>query len=110
MSLSKHLIVGAKIKLGSQYCKECGGTEGDIITLVKGEFEHDNGLYTSTQFSPAIWNEKQREFDSIYHLFGNDFEYFFDCEIIYPDFQTEYQCQQSPQQPTQQSRKAERKL
>jgi len=76
------LIVGAKIRIGKKYSQECGFKEGEVITLVQGHFEHDNGLYTEDQQSPAIWCEKQKDFDSIYHLFGNDFEYFYDCEIL----------------------------
>jgi len=76
------LIVGVKIRFGKKYAKEHYATEGEIITLVDGDFEYDNGLYTENQDCPAIWNESQKEFDSIYHLFGNDFENFLDCTIV----------------------------
>lgn len=76
------LIVGAKVKIGKQYASEYGFNEGEIIELVEGSFEYDNGLYISSQYAPAIWDDTQKDFDSIYHLFGNDFEHFLDCEIV----------------------------
>jgi hypothetical protein len=81
-SIEEKLIVGAKIKIGKAYAEEHGFDEGEIITLVEGYFEHDNGLYTETHSCPAIWDEENGEFDSIYHLFGNDLEDFLDNEII----------------------------
>lgn len=80
--LEKKLIVGAKIKLGEKYCKEHACQAGEIITLVEGEFDHDNGLYSETQTAPSVWYEHQKEFDSIYHLFENDLSGFEDCEIL----------------------------
>lgn len=77
------LIVGATIKIGKQYADECGGFQaGQIITLVQGYFERYNGLYDTTETAPSIWNEKAKEFDSIYHLFGNNLENWYDCEIV----------------------------
>ena len=78
----KTLIIGAKIKIGKQYAEEFGFDEGEVITLVDGSFEHDNGLYTETESCPAIWCDVQKDFDSIYHLFGNNFENFLDCEVV----------------------------
>jgi hypothetical protein len=82
LNLGEKLVVGAKIKIGKQYASEYGFTEGQIIELVEGHFEHDNGLYTEDEVAPAIWNEEEKDYDSIYHLFGNDFEYFYDCVIL----------------------------
>jgi hypothetical protein len=78
----KTLTVGCKIKIGKEYAHEYGFDEGEIIELVEGSFEHENGLYTETVSCPAIWSEEQGDFDSIYHLFGNGFEYFMDNEIV----------------------------
>jgi hypothetical protein len=76
------LVIGAKIKIGKKYAKEHSGFKGgEIITLIEGFFEYDNGLYTETQTAPSIYDEKQKDYDSIYHLFGNDFEYFMDCKV-----------------------------
>ena len=81
--LESLLVVGAKIKLGKKYCEGRPGCEaGQVITLVEGHFEYDNGLFTSSQSAPSVWCEKKKDFDSIYHLFGNDLEDFEDCEII----------------------------
>ena len=77
------LVVGAKIKIGKKYAKQIGGLKaGEVITLVEGTFEYDNGLYDQTQTAPAIWDADAKEFDSIYHLFGNDLEDFMDCKVI----------------------------
>lgn len=83
--LDENLIVGAKIKIGKQYAesKEFSSlNEGDIIELIEGEFDEYNGLYCYNSNAPSIWNEEQNEFDSIFHLFGNDFEYWMDNEIV----------------------------
>ena len=80
------LVVGTKIKIGKKYLEEISERnflkENDIITLVEGEFEIENGLYTEIQKCPAIWNPELKEYDSIYHLFGNNFDNWFDCEIL----------------------------
>lgn len=82
--IENKLIVGAKVKISEQYAKEVGGYKaGTVITLVEGYFEYDNGLYTETQTAPALFNGED-DFDSIYHLFGNNMEYFYDCEILTP--------------------------
>ena len=80
--LEDKLIIGVRIKLGPKYCKNRCTEPGTIITLVEGEFDYDNGLYSSTITSPSIWDEQTKEYDSIFHLFGNDLEDFEDCEII----------------------------
>ena len=76
------LVIGAKIKYGKEYAKEQGVQEGKVITLVKGTFEYDNDFGGGFEEAPGLWCEKQNDYDSIYHLFGNDFEYFLDCEIL----------------------------
>lgn len=79
------LVVGVSIKMGKRYAKEIGGFKaGEVITLVEGSFDHDNGLYIEYQTAPSIWDEDAKEFDSIYHLFGNELENFYDCEIVNP--------------------------
>jgi hypothetical protein len=82
-TLHDKLIVGAKIKIGKEYVEHCGPfKEGEVITLVDGVFECENGLFTTTEIAPSIWDEQSKDFDSIYHLFGNHLEYFFDCEVL----------------------------
>ena len=80
--LEEKLVIGAKIKFGKKYAKDHNSSEGKVIELIEGTFECDNGLYTYYESCPAIWNEKTKDFDSIYHLFGNDFEWFMDCKIL----------------------------
>jgi len=83
LELELKLVVGTKIKYGKEYAEFSGVKEGEIIELVEGSFEYDNGLYTENQTAPSVWDENQKDFDSIYHLFGNDLEDFKDCEIVF---------------------------
>jgi len=77
------LVIGAKVQIGEKYASEVGGLKaGEVIELVQGYFDYENGLYTETQTAPSIWNDDAKEFDSIFHLFGNDLESFMDCKII----------------------------
>lgn len=78
------LVVGTKIKISKEYVEngKYHFKENEIITLVEGTFEFDNGLCTENQKCPAIWNPKLKEFDSIYHLFGNNFDDWYNCEIL----------------------------
>ena len=81
--LEAKLKVGTKIKIGDKYIKEIGGFEsGEVITLIEGYFDYENGLYVTQQTAPAIWDDAALDYDSIYHLFGNHLEYFLDCEVI----------------------------
>ena len=84
--MEEKLIVGARVKLGAKYCALMRDRfhPGQIITLIKGIFENENGLYCEYVECPAIWDDVGKEFDSIYHLFGNDFEFFYDNEILNP--------------------------
>jgi hypothetical protein len=82
-TLESQLVVGTKIRIGKRYVEEYNESfnEGQIIELIEGYFEHDNGLYVDTIPCPSIATEDD-DFDSIYHLFGNKLEYWFDCEIV----------------------------
>jgi len=77
--LSELLTIGAKIKIGKEYSKQSKFNEGDIIELIEGSFDND---FVSDVRCPAIYNDITKDFDSIYHLFGNYFESFMDCEIL----------------------------
>ncbi len=81
---TEKLIVGAKIRIGKEYSIFSYNRfkEDEIIELTNASFEYDCDLYISYIDTPAIWCDKQKDYDSIYHLFGNEFEYFFDCEIL----------------------------
>ena len=75
---------GDSIKFGEQYCKAYGREElmDNTVKLTPQYFEEDNGLFTYTSECPGIYDEINEEADSIYHLFGNDFENFMDCVLI----------------------------
>jgi len=78
--LEKELISGAKIKIGKKYSKEHGFEEGQIITLELLPFEWQSDYGVGFEYCPGL--SKVIENDSIYHLFGNDFEWWMDNEII----------------------------
>lgn len=83
--LEQKLKVGTKIKIGPEYAKATNNvfTAGEVITLIEGWFENDNGLYTEGVTCPSIPSVTEGDdFDSIYHLFENDLSLFLDCEII----------------------------
>lgn len=81
--LELKLIVGTKIKLGKKYCKYHTVFEpGTVIELVEGKFILDDDFGGTIQTAPSVWNGLEKDFDSIYHLFGNDLDEFEDCEIV----------------------------
>lgn len=83
--LEEKLVVGAKIRIGKTYAEHTGYYKGgEIVELVEGYFDYDNGLYTETQTAPSVWGEADKDYSSIYHLFDNDLQNFMDCEILEP--------------------------
>lgn len=80
--LLKVLVPGVSIKIGARYALQNGGfEEGEVIKLVQGVFEVDDG-YGRVEYAPSVWNSKQNLFDSIYHLFGNDLNEMDDCVVL----------------------------
>ena len=78
-----NLKIGDKIKIGEKSALTTGIKSGKIIKLIKGYFNFENGLYCETQIAPAVKSkEYPGEYESIFHLFGNDLEEFLDSEII----------------------------
>jgi len=77
-----NLKVGDKIKIGKKCADKIGFKENEIIILIEGFFYVYNGLYDDTQIAPAIVSDDGNDYDSIFHLFGNDLEDFLDSEII----------------------------
>ncbi|MGY3186469.1 hypothetical protein [Lysinibacillus sp. TE18511] len=75
---------GDSVKFGEKWCKEHGREDllNQVIKFTPQWFEDDNGLYSYETECPGIYNEECEEVDSIYHLFGNTFENFMDCELI----------------------------
>lgn len=75
---------GDSVKFGEKWCREYKREElvNKVVKLTPQWFEEDNGLYTYSTECPGIYNEEDEEADSIYHLFGNKFERFMDCELI----------------------------
>ena len=74
------LVVGTKIKIGENYAKEHGFEKGEIIELKLLSFEYDSDFGGGFEDAPGIFNGYDN--DSIYHLFGNDFEYWMDNTIF----------------------------
>ncbi len=79
-----NLKSGDKIKFGVIYCNKTGRRNlmNKTIMLTPQSFEYDNGLYTEDQECPGIYSETEGEPESIYHLFGNKLEEFYDCLLI----------------------------
>ncbi|MFY0516472.1 hypothetical protein ACOMCU_01385 [Lysinibacillus sp. UGB7] len=75
---------GDSVKFGEKWCEEHGRKEliNQIVKFSPQWFEDDNGLYTYDVECPGIYDEVNKEADSIYHLFGNNFEKFMDCELV----------------------------
>lgn len=81
--LEENLLVGTKIKIGKKYADYYQIFEpNQIIELVEGHFEYDNGLYTQDETAPSYWDKDRKDWESIYHLFGNDLDEFLDCKIL----------------------------
>ena len=81
--LKNQLKIGAKILIGEKYAQNSGSFKAEqIVTLIQGTFYHYNGLFDECHECPAVWNETEKDFDSIHHLFGNDLSEFEDCEIL----------------------------
>ena len=80
--LEGKLVVGTKVRIGKECSQVTGLDNGQVIEFIKGFFDEENGLYTETVTAPSIRNEAAGDFDSIYHLFGNDLEDFLDSEIL----------------------------
>lgn len=75
---------GDSVKFGEKWCKEHGRKDliNKVIKFTPQWFEDDNGLYSFETECPGIYDEENQEAYSIYHLFGNYFENFMDCELI----------------------------
>ncbi len=76
--------IGDKITFGHIYCQKTNRKEllNKTIMITPQTFESYNGLYTYDQECPGICLKDYGEPDSIYHLFGNDLEEFYDCILI----------------------------
>ena len=75
---------GDSVKFGAEWCKTYRREDliGKIVKFTPQWFEYDIGLYTVDEECPGIDNGENAEPDSIYHLFGNNFENLMDCELI----------------------------
>lgn len=80
---------GDSVKFGEKWCKEHGRQNliNQVIKFTPQWFENDNGLYSFQTECPGIFNEECEEPESIYHLFGNTFEKFMDCQLIKGTFE-----------------------
>jgi hypothetical protein len=75
---------GDSVKFGEKWCVEHGREDliNQVVKFTPQWFDEDNGLYTYESECPGIYDKENEEADSIYHLFGNHFENFMDCELI----------------------------
>lgn len=82
MTIISKLKPGVKVRIGEKSSVKCGFQAGEVVTLQLGSFDYENGFWTETIQGPAVWNETVDDWDSVYHIWGNDLEDFLDCEII----------------------------
>ena len=75
------LKVGQKIIIGIKSSEFTGFKENQIIELKEGYFDYDDGLSVDYKKLPSYFDEA-KDCYSIYHIFGNDLEYFLDSKII----------------------------
>lgn len=82
--LQMNIERGDSVKFGEKWCREHRREDlvNKVVKLTPQWFEEDNGLFTYYSECPGIYDEECEEADSIYHLFGNNFENFMDCELI----------------------------
>ncbi|NEW05932.1 hypothetical protein GK047_07905 [Paenibacillus sp. SYP-B3998] len=75
---------GDSVKFGKEWCKENHSKHliGKTVMMTPQWFEYDNGLYCEEQECPGMLEEGSDEPESVYHLFGNEFENFMDCELV----------------------------
>lgn len=75
---------GDSVVFGELWCLSNGRKDliNKTIKLTPEWFEDDNGLFSYYTECPGIYDKVSEESESIYHLFGNDFEYFMDCKLI----------------------------
>lgn len=75
---------GDSVKFGERWCKDHNSIHliGKIVMMTPQWFEYDDDLGGGIDQCAGMFEEGSEEPDSIYHLFGNDFEYFSDCELI----------------------------
>lgn len=76
-----NLEVGDEITIGAASSELCGYEAGTVLHLIEGFFDYENGLYTETETAPSVLDEDQKDFSSIYHIFGNDLEHFKDSVV-----------------------------
>lgn len=75
---------GDSVKFGEKWCKEnrCEHLIGETIMMTPQWFDYDDDLGGGMEECPGMIMEDGEEPESIYHLFGNNFENFMDCEHI----------------------------
>jgi hypothetical protein len=75
---------GDSVKFGKKWCKNNRRKDlvNKVVRFTPQWFETDNGLYCDDIECPGIWDEVNDEAESIFHLFGNHFEKFMDCELF----------------------------
>lgn len=82
ISLEDLLVPGTQIRIGLEFSKMSWMNEGEVVTLIHGEFPTDDTVELAT----ALWNPLEGGYDSIYHLFENDLSGFKDCEVVWHPF------------------------
>lgn len=84
MTITVDFVRGDSVKFGEKWCKAHNSEHliGKTVLMTPQWFEYDDDLGGGTSECPGMFEEGSDESDSIYHLFGNNFEDFMDCELI----------------------------
>lgn len=79
-----HFERGDSIKFGKEWCAKNDSPHliDKVVLMTPQYFEVDNGLYCHEVECPGMVVIEGDEPDSIYNLFGNNFEHFMDCVLI----------------------------
>jgi len=92
--------IGDSIILGKEFCEENGFPyTGKELNFVKGSFDADNGLYAYTEYAISLasidicatedYVTGEDEYESIFHLFGNNLDGCMDCKMTLKSQQKE---------------------
>lgn len=75
---------GDSVKFGEKWCVEHNSEHliGKTIMMTPQWFDYDDDLGGGVTECPGMLEEGSNDPDSIYHLFGNNFENFMDCVHI----------------------------
>lgn len=79
--LENQLISGAIVELGAEYINQTKWNGPKAFVLELFYFDAVGDFGGANEAPGYLRNNDPTDPDSIYHLFGNDFEYWYDCKV-----------------------------